>query len=64
MLLLELTKNELDQVNKSQYIYLKSFQTHLQGTMYHFEHASHDTYQDFLFQTLSILFEHVHSLHQ
>ena len=40
------------------------FQKHLQAIMYHTEHTSHDTHQDYLFQILPILFEHANSLYQ
>ena len=29
--------------------------------MYHFEHTSHDTHRDYLFQIHAILFEHAHN---
>ena len=48
MLIQVQTKNERDQVHLFQYIYLQSFQIHLQAIVYHSEHIDHDIRLAFL----------------
>ena len=56
LLNLVLTKSDQDHVHMFQRICYEIFQIYLQEITYHFKHASHDNYLDFLIRNLFKLF--------